>query len=160
MGRMSESISELHKAIESRCKRVTNALDDCPKTGLLFFYRAIRIILTASRGANSEQELRALLPTRRGRSDLAIHKRCKRRRGSQFPALGKVYANLIPQFSTLIVEVFAVAHHLNPVAWVHVKFKRAMEAAPKTGARWSGLGWKVPVSKVEVWAGRRNTGFD
>jgi hypothetical protein len=61
MGRMSESISELHKAIESRCERVRNALDDCPKAGLLFFYQVIRIILTASRGAKSEQELRALL---------------------------------------------------------------------------------------------------
>jgi hypothetical protein len=61
MGRshVSDSISELQQAIRSRCQRVLNALDDCPKAGRLFFYQALRQVLSASSEAN-EQELRCL----------------------------------------------------------------------------------------------------
>jgi hypothetical protein len=56
---VSDSIPELQQAIRCRCQRVLNARDDCPKAGLLFFYQAVRQVLSASSEANQE-ELRAL----------------------------------------------------------------------------------------------------
>jgi hypothetical protein len=56
---VSESIPELQRAIRFRFQRVVNALDDCSKAGLLFFYQAVRQVLSASSEAN-EQELRCL----------------------------------------------------------------------------------------------------
>jgi hypothetical protein len=56
---VSDSFPELQQAIRCRCQRVLNARNDCPKAGLLFFYQAVRQVLSASSEANQE-ELRAL----------------------------------------------------------------------------------------------------
>jgi hypothetical protein len=51
---VSYSISELQQPIRSRCQHGLNALGDCPKAGLLFFYQAVRQVLSASGEANEE----------------------------------------------------------------------------------------------------------